>query len=140
MLRWSARNQLVFGLLGYVGGALFYAASMGSLYFVAETPLGEQAGLAEMRAGLAEGKQMVLDDDAAATTLKTAGDTEAGLSTKGNEPWQPVSLADIEREHILATLRSTNWNKSQTAGILGIERSTLDRKIRRYDLTDLKPS
>jgi Nif-specific regulatory protein len=55
-------------------------------------------------------------------------------------PWQPASLEDMEREHILATLRSTNWNKSQAAGILGIERSTLDRKIRRYDLTELKPS
>ena len=41
----------------------------------------------------------------------------------------------MERRHILATLQSTNWNKSQTASLLGIERSTLDRKIRRYNLT-----
>ena len=38
--------------------------------------------------------------------------------------------------HILATLNHTGWNKSQAAGILGIERSTLDRKIRRYDLIE----
>jgi Nif-specific regulatory protein len=31
---------------------------------------------------------------------------------------------------------STNWNKSQTAALLGIERTTLDRKIRRYELLE----
>lgn len=100
MLRWSARNQLVFGLLGYVGGALFYAASMGSLYFVAETPLGEQAGLEEMRAGLIEGKQMALDDDAAATMLKTAGDyvglTRHRLAEHGLEPFQNLFFFAFE--------------------------------------------
>ena len=48
--------------------------------------------------------------------------------------FEPASLDDIERQHILATLNATGWNKSQTARILGIERSTLDRKIRRYEL------
>lgn len=42
------------------------------------------------------------------------------------------SLDELEQEHILATLEKTNWNKSQTAAILGIERSTLDRKLKRY--------
>jgi Nif-specific regulatory protein len=42
----------------------------------------------------------------------------------------------MERHHILATLNHTGWNKSRTAVLLGIERSTLDRKIRRYGLTD----
>ena len=100
MLRWSARNQLVFGLLGYVGGALFYAASMGSLYFVAETQLGEQSGLTEMRAGLIEGKQMALDDDAVATTLKTAGDyaglTRHRLAEHGFEPFQNLFFFAFE--------------------------------------------
>jgi Nif-specific regulatory protein len=49
--------------------------------------------------------------------------------------FEPASLADVERDHILATLQSTSWNKSKAANILGIERSTLDRKIRRYELT-----
>lgn len=48
--------------------------------------------------------------------------------------YEPASLADIERRHIEATLHSTSWNKSKTADILGIERSTLDRKIKRYEL------
>ena len=42
------------------------------------------------------------------------------------------SLEDLEQEYILATLERSNWNKSQAAVILGIERSTLDRKLKRY--------
>ncbi|MGC1273490.1 MAG: sigma 54-interacting transcriptional regulator [Planctomycetaceae bacterium] len=42
------------------------------------------------------------------------------------------SLETLERDHILATLEHTDWNKSRAAQILGIERSTLDRKLKRY--------
>lgn len=76
-------------------------------------------------------------DDLVLSTLKTAGDTESGVvDGRALAAPQPTSLADVERDHILATLRLTNWNKSRTATILGIERSTLDRKIRRYELAD----
>lgn len=44
------------------------------------------------------------------------------------------SLEEMEKEHILRTLEHTDWNKSQSASILKIERSTLDRKIRTYAL------
>jgi Nif-specific regulatory protein len=74
-------------------------------------------------------------DDLVLSRLTTAGDTEMGIEV--NEPkggYQPASLADIERAHIMRTLAATAWNKSKTATILGIERSTLDRKIRRYGL------
>jgi Nif-specific regulatory protein len=69
-------------------------------------------------------------DDLALSTLSTQG--ESGDTFSGRQTYEPVSLADVERRHILATLKSTGWNKSRAAGILGIERSTLDRKIRRY--------
>ena len=49
--------------------------------------------------------------------------------------FQEQSLQDVERAHIEATLEHTEWNKSRAAGILGIERSTLDRKIKGYRLT-----
>ena len=45
-----------------------------------------------------------------------------------------MTLEEIEKEHILETLQHTSWNKSQAAAILQIERSTLDRKIKAYDL------
>ena len=46
--------------------------------------------------------------------------------------YKPESLEELEKRHILDTLRHTDWNKSQAAAILGIERSTLDRKIKGY--------
>ncbi|MFL5330651.1 MAG: helix-turn-helix domain-containing protein [Gemmataceae bacterium] len=48
--------------------------------------------------------------------------------------YREMSLNDMEREHIKATLEHTDWNKSQSAAILGIERSTLDRKIKSYEI------
>jgi Nif-specific regulatory protein len=72
------------------------------------------------------------------TKLATAGDTQVGDLTGG--AFVPISLEDVERRHIFATLTHTGWNKSKTASILGIERSTLDRKIHRYQLDAIPPS
>jgi Nif-specific regulatory protein len=80
--------------------------------------------------------QYVDHDDLILTTLRTAGDTDLGMSDGRNVRNEPASLADIERQHILETLNQTSWNKSRAAIILGIERSTLDRKIRRYELVE----
>lgn len=49
-----------------------------------------------------------------------------------NERYRETTLESVEQSHILATLERTQWNKSQAAQILGIERSTLDRKLKRY--------
>lgn len=48
--------------------------------------------------------------------------------------FEPVSLEEMERRHIQAMLNHTIWNKSQAAELLGIERSTLDRKIKTYEI------
>ena len=42
------------------------------------------------------------------------------------------SLDDVERLYIEAVLRSCGWNKSQAARMLGIERTTLDRRLKKY--------
>ena len=47
-----------------------------------------------------------------------------------------VSLSDLERTHIHHVLQHTQGNKSRAASILGIERSTLDRKLKRYQSED----
>jgi DNA-binding NtrC family response regulator len=52
----------------------------------------------------------------------------------GAAAYEPVSLEEVEKRHILRTLEHTDWNKSQAAKILQIERSTLDRKINAYEL------
>jgi Nif-specific regulatory protein len=49
--------------------------------------------------------------------------------------YRPVSLDEVEKEHIRRTLAHTEWNKSRAASILGVERSTLDRKIKAYGLS-----
>ena len=74
--------------------------------------------------------------DLTLSNLATA--TESGEIPLDQANYQPLSLADMEARHIAATLKQEGWNKSRTAGILGIERSTLDRKIRRYELTPPK--
>ena len=43
-----------------------------------------------------------------------------------------TSLAELERSHIERVLRHTDGNKSRAASILGIERSTLDRKLKKF--------
>jgi two-component system, NtrC family, response regulator HydG len=47
--------------------------------------------------------------------------------------YRDLSLDALEKEHILATLEKTNWNMTRAAEILGIERSTLYLKLKRYD-------
>lgn len=49
-----------------------------------------------------------------------------------------LSLEELERQHLLEVLRANEGNKSRAASILGIERSTLDRKLKRYGLTRSK--
>jgi DNA-binding NtrC family response regulator len=60
----------------------------------------------------------------------------AAPSPPTNHPpaYHPATVEEIEKEHISRTLEHTDWNKSQAAGILQIERSTLDRKIKLYEL------
>jgi DNA-binding NtrC family response regulator/pSer/pThr/pTyr-binding forkhead associated (FHA) protein len=65
----------------------------------------------------------------------------SSLEASGSQPavggevvYQPLPLEEVERQHILRTLNHTDWNKSQAASILHIERSTLDRKIKLYGL------
>ena len=45
-----------------------------------------------------------------------------------------MSLEELEKRRILLTLEHTDWNKSQAAAILRIERSTLDRKLKKYEV------
>ena len=47
---------------------------------------------------------------------------------------QPMSLADMEKLLISATLRRTGGNIKESAAILGIDRSTLYEKIKKYEI------
>ena len=50
------------------------------------------------------------------------------------EPVAPDSLDAAERRHIALMLRHTGGNKRQAAHLLGISRSTLLHKVRKYGL------
>jgi DNA-binding NtrC family response regulator len=81
------------------------------------------------------------DADAAKKALRGIGtQTEVGsnqsddsenTNTKGDEL---VPLDEAERNHIAAVLRATGGNQTQAAFILGIERKTLARKIKRLEI------
>jgi transcriptional regulator with PAS, ATPase and Fis domain len=43
------------------------------------------------------------------------------------------TLEEIERRHIFETLAAVNQDKARAANILGIDLSTLYRKLKRYD-------
>lgn len=97
----------------------------------------EMKNVVERAVVLARG-EIIDANDLVLSTLKTSGDTEAEMPSGRGGAYEPVPLSEMESRHILATLKSTGWNKSRSAQILGIERSTLDRKIRRYELAGHK--
>lgn len=66
--------------------------------------------------------------------LVSVQDPGAGWSSEGSGMFAPVTLEEIERRHVAATLRHTGGNKRQAARLLGIARSTLQQKVRRYGL------
>ena len=53
-----------------------------------------------------------------------------------SRPVVPEPLDAVERRHIATTLRYTNGNRRNAAQLLGIARSTLLAKLRKYGLDD----
>ncbi|MEZ6092808.1 MAG: sigma 54-interacting transcriptional regulator [Pirellulaceae bacterium] len=79
--------------------------------------------------------EMIDADDLVLTNLSTASESQIDLPPQIRyTTYQAKTLEEVEAQHIEATLHSTGWNKSRAASILGIERSTLDRKIKRYKI------
>ena len=74
MLRLAAKTQLMLGVIGYILGALAYAAMLVPLSLIVDTPMGDQPEFAELREELEVGKQEALADDAIVTELKQSGD------------------------------------------------------------------
>lgn len=67
------------------------------------------------------------EEKQAAANASSSGTIDSDFS------YHEKQLEELEREHILATLRYTEGQKSRAAAILGIERSTLDRKLKKYE-------
>ncbi len=60
-------------------------------------------------------------------------DALRGSSRKGIAVTTGRRLTEVEREHILRTVRAVAGNKSAAARMLGLDRKTLYRKLRSYD-------
>ena len=63
----------------------------------------------------------------------TAQSANSAIAKSTASAYRPISLEQLEKEHILATLDAYKNNKSRAAIVLGVERSTLDRKLKKYE-------
>jgi len=79
-----------------------------------------------------EGHATIDADDLLLAPTRIAGNPLSIDHDPANSNNAAISLAELERQHIVGVLKQTSGNKSQASMILGIERSTLDRKLKRY--------
>ncbi|PYS50273.1 MAG: hypothetical protein DMF68_07650 [Acidobacteria bacterium] len=70
-------------------------------------------------------------EETTTTTAQTVQPTEAKPEEDGEEL---LSLAAVEARHIHRVLAHTGGNKQAAARVLGIDRTTLQRKLERYNL------
>jgi len=84
---------------------------------------------------LAKGDVIVPED----LPLELRNNRRSGSIAASGEQWLDkdglLPLADIERDYILKVLQKRGGNKSETARILGISRSTLREKLNRYSIS-----
>ena len=67
-------------------------------------------------------------------TIDLADLEAAGTCRVESSRQAALSLAEVERRHILGTLKRLGGRRGETAKVLGIDRKTLRNKIRRYNL------
>jgi DNA-binding NtrC family response regulator len=58
----------------------------------------------------------------------------ASASASASAAAKPRSLRELERDGIIAALAATHGNKAQAAAILEIDRSTLYKKLKDYEI------
>ena len=90
----------------------------------------------ELRNCIERAVVLSLDDtvdvhELALSHLSSPGDTGRRAGDK-SAPFVPETLDEMEHRHVMATLEAVGGNKTKAAAILGIERSTLDRKLARW--------
>lgn len=94
----------------------------------------------ELRNCLERAAALSTMDTIEAGQLMLAGDGGQGLGIgEGGRPSAsdsqspPVTLDELERQHIMRVLAETGGNRERTAAILGISARTLYRKLREYE-------
>jgi len=80
-------------------------------------------------------ERAVVIEDEKMVTLSSMPSHISEVSGKRNSNTSNIkSLEELEKQHIFEVLESTNWNRSKSAKLLGIDRKTLYDKINRYDI------
>lgn len=79
---------------------------------------------------LSRGSVLEIEDFAGLQNLKSAPGTKGSPAAVGGLS----SLDAMEREHILRVLEETDYNKSRASEVLGIDRATLYRKAKQYQI------
>jgi len=93
----------------------------------------QREDVAALRQALGSAGHVVVDGD----VTRVPDGVSAGADfvvTEATAVPTPESLAGAEGRHIRAVLRFTNGNKRQAALLLGIARSTLLAKVRKFGL------
>ncbi len=90
----------------------------------------------ELRNCIERAVVLSLDDsvevhELALSPLSSAGETGRRSAARPGS-FVPETLDEMEHRHVLATLEAVGGNKTKAAAMLGIERSTLDRKLARW--------
>jgi Nif-specific regulatory protein len=90
----------------------------------------ELRNVVERAVVLAQG-EWIETHDMPLSHLASPGDTG-----KGQAPppagFVPTTIEEMERQHVQRTLEAVGGNKTKAAALLGIERSTLDRKLAKW--------
>lgn len=78
---------------------------------------------------------VILPEDLSILKAKspTVKDAELYISLKLKRPIKDI-LADVEKQVIIRTLNDNNWNRQESANILGLNRRSLYAKMKEYDL------
>ena len=63
---------------------------------------------------------------------------EINVSDRRSAKQKPGSFDEIERQYILEALKRNNWHRNKTAVELGINKSTLYRKMQKYEIESPK--
>lgn len=98
----------------------------------------ELGNIVERAAVLAKGQTITLDDLPPQVVRPEQGPLSVGSfpgeTSAADGPWVPMALADAllepERRIILKALAANDWNRTATADQLGINRTTLYKKMR----------
>jgi DNA-binding NtrC family response regulator len=70
------------------------------------------------------------------TSIRYANDVEVSPSVPAADSALRDVVKKVEKEHILATLKKTNWSRTDAAKILGIDYKTLYNKMKEHGISE----